>query len=100
MGGVREVFRFCGKNLRTNFGAKACRKSTPHPVREKIASSDVHRIHKLVQKRLRKLGNVVVSQVEDLGLRLFLLPGPFFISWLMAEDLASHRQGLGDSFRR
>jgi len=70
-------------------------------VREKIASSDVHRILKLVQKRLRKLGNVVVSQVEDLGLRLFLLPGPFFISWLMGPKIKrAIVKRLGDSYGR
>jgi len=52
----------------------------------------------LVSKRLSKLGSVVVSGIEDLGLRLFLLPGPFFISWLAKPKIKrAIIKGLGDS---
>lgn len=72
----------------------------PHPVRQKISSSDVNRIVSLVSKRLRKLGGVVVSGVEDLGLKLFLWPGPFFISWLAKRKIKrAIINGLGDSYQ-
>jgi predicted acylesterase/phospholipase RssA len=72
----------------------------PHPVRDKISKADVDRIVGLVSKRLFKLGNVVVSGVEDLLLRLFLLPGPFFISWLGKPKIKrAIINGLGDSYQ-
>jgi predicted acylesterase/phospholipase RssA len=72
----------------------------PHPVREKISGSDVDRIVGLVSKRLCTLGNTIVSGVEDLALRLFLLPGPFFISWLAKPKIKrAIISGLGDSYQ-
>ena len=72
----------------------------PHPVRDKISSSEVDTIVGLVSKRLSKLGSVVVSGIEDLGLRLFLLPGPFFISWLAKPKIKrAIVSGLGDSYQ-
>ncbi len=70
------------------------------PAREKISSSDVKKIVGLVQKRLRKLGGVFVSQVEDFGLRWFLWPGPVFISWLAGPKIKrAIVKGLGDSYQ-
>jgi hypothetical protein len=73
----------------------------PHPVREKITGTQVDKIVKLVSKRLFKLGNTITSGVEDRGLRWFLLPGPFFISWLAKPKIKrAIINGLGDSYRR
>jgi len=71
----------------------------PHPARDKISALDVNRIVRLISKRLSKLGRVIASGVEDAGLRLFLLPGPFFISWLAKPKIKrAIINGLGDSY--
>lgn len=72
----------------------------PRPAREKIGSADLDGIVGLIQARLLKLGNLVVSQAEDFWLRTFLRPGPFFITRLSRVKIKrAIVNGLGDSYQ-
>lgn len=70
------------------------------PVRQQMNSSELAKIVKLLQRRLRTLGSVFVSKVNDFMLHAFLWPGPYFIAFfakakIRREIIAS----LGDSYK-
>lgn len=70
-----------------------------YPQREKLSSKDLDRIVDQVHDRMYKLFNVLVSQVPERGLRWFLKPGPFFITWLAKDRIKNTlAQQLGDSY--
>jgi predicted acylesterase/phospholipase RssA len=71
-----------------------------HPIREKMSSSELRRIVRLLRKRLRLLGSVFVSQVEDRLLHAFLWPGPYFISFFATPKIKREIiANLGDSYQ-
>lgn len=76
------------------------RETVPHPVRQQMSSSELARILRLLRKRLRMLGSVFVSQVQDWLLHAFLWPGPYFISFFampkIKRDIIAN---LGDSYK-
>ena len=70
-----------------------------HPAREKLSSKDLDRIVGQIHDRMLKLFNVLVSQVRG-GLRWFLLPGPFFITFFAKDKIKKALvEELGDSYQ-
>ncbi len=72
-----------------------------HPQREQMSSSELKKIARLLRKRLRMLGSVFVSQVEDWLLHAFLWPGPYFISFFATPKIKREIiANLGDSYKK
>jgi predicted acylesterase/phospholipase RssA len=79
----------------------SARETVPHPVRQQMNSSELAKVLRLMRKRLRMLGSVFVSQVQDRMLHAFLWPGPYFISiFAMPKIKRDIVANLGDAYKR
>jgi len=79
----------------------SAKQTVEHPQRQQMNSSELAKIVGLVRKRVRMLGSVFVSQVQDWKLHVFLWPGPYFISFFatpkIKRDIIAN---LGDSYKQ
>jgi predicted acylesterase/phospholipase RssA len=71
-----------------------------HPLRAQMSKKELAKIVRALRKRLRMLGSVFVSQVEDWMLHAFLWPGPYFISFFATPKIKREIvANLGDSYK-
>jgi len=65
-----------------------------------MSKKELAKIVRALRKRLRMLGSVFVSQVEDWMLHAFLWPGPYFISFFATPKIKREIiSNLGDSYK-
>ena len=78
----------------------SARETVQHPARVQMSEAELEKIVGLLRKRLRMLGSVFVSQVQDWMLHAFLWPGPYFISFFARPKIKREIiANLGDSYK-